>query len=124
MRFGPSACRTYPVARLGMPPDVVARAREGLSTGQRDLETVLADLRAQLTAAETRAAEATAARDEAEHLRVCAFADVECPRGCGVERVLREHIKEHLHDACVYRDVVCDEVGCGGVLRQIGRAHV
>jgi DNA mismatch repair protein MutS2 len=56
-------------SRLGMPPDVIEEARAGLSTGQRDLESVLADLRAQLTSAEERAAHAATARDEAEALR-------------------------------------------------------
>ena len=56
-------------ARLGMPSDVIAAARAGLSSEQRDLETVLADLRAQITAAEERAQRAAIARDEAESLR-------------------------------------------------------
>ena len=56
-------------SRLGIPDDVIAAARAGLSNEQRDLESVLADLRAQLTAAEERAALAQAARAEAEALR-------------------------------------------------------
>ncbi len=56
-------------ARLGMPPDVIEVARAGLSTSERDLEAVLADLRSQLSAAEERAAATTAARDEAQALR-------------------------------------------------------
>ena len=56
-------------SRLGIPDDVIAAARAGLSNEQRDLESVLADLRAQLTAAEERAALAQEARAEAEALR-------------------------------------------------------
>jgi len=56
-------------SRLGMPADVIDAARAGLSTQQRDMEAVLADLRAQLTAAEERAAHAATDRDAAEALR-------------------------------------------------------
>ena len=56
-------------ARLGMPPDVVDTARAGLSREQRDLESMLAELRTQMTTAEERAGRATLARDEAEALR-------------------------------------------------------
>ncbi len=56
-------------SRLGMPSDVVDAARAGLSSEQRALETVLADLRTQLTSAEERATDAAAARDAAETLR-------------------------------------------------------
>ena len=56
-------------ARLGMPGNVIESARAGLSSEQRDLETVLAELRTQLTAAEERAVRAAQARDEAEALR-------------------------------------------------------
>jgi DNA mismatch repair protein MutS2 len=56
-------------SRLGMPADVIQAARAGLSSEQRDLETMLAELRAQLTAAEERALRAADARDEAERLR-------------------------------------------------------
>ncbi|MCY4614964.1 MAG: endonuclease MutS2, partial [Chloroflexi bacterium] len=56
--------------RLGMPADVIEAAAAGLSSEQRDLETVLADLRNQLAAAEDRAARAAADRDAAEELRV------------------------------------------------------
>ncbi len=56
-------------SRLGMPADVIGAARAGLSTQQRDMESVLADLRAQLTAAEERATHAAADRDAAEALR-------------------------------------------------------
>ena len=56
-------------ARLGMPMEVIEAAREGLSTEQRDLESLLGELRTQHAAAEQRASSATAARDEAERLR-------------------------------------------------------
>src|SRR5262249_8593319 len=42
-------------ARLGMPPEVIDSARAGLSREQQDLESMLAELRTQLTAAEERA---------------------------------------------------------------------
>ena len=56
--------------RLGMPAEVIDAAGAGLSSEQRDLETVLADLRNQLAAAEDRAERAAADRDAAEALRV------------------------------------------------------
>ena len=56
--------------RLGMPADVIEAAGAGLSSEQRDLETVLADLRDQLAAAEDRAERAAADRDAAEALRL------------------------------------------------------
>jgi DNA mismatch repair protein MutS2 len=56
-------------SRLGMPPDVIEAARAGLTTSERDLESVLVDLRRQLTATEERANAAATARDEAEALR-------------------------------------------------------
>ncbi|HJM89990.1 MAG TPA: endonuclease MutS2 [Dehalococcoidia bacterium] len=56
-------------ARLGMPPDVIESAREGLSSEERDLESLLGDLRTQQAAAEERAGRAATARDEAETLR-------------------------------------------------------
>ena len=55
--------------RLGMPDAIVAAARAGVPREQRDLERVLGDLRAQLAAAEDRAARAAADRDAAEALR-------------------------------------------------------
>jgi DNA mismatch repair protein MutS2 len=55
--------------RLGMPSGVIDVARAGLSREQRDLESMLAELRTQLTTAEERAGRATLARDEAEALR-------------------------------------------------------
>ncbi|GMU41744.1 MAG: endonuclease MutS2 [Chloroflexota bacterium] len=63
-------------ANLGMPSDVIERARAGLSREERDLGALLGDLRAQLTAAEERAeraardaAAAEAARAEIEQKR-------------------------------------------------------
>ncbi|MBM3141415.1 MAG: endonuclease MutS2, partial [Chloroflexi bacterium] len=56
-------------SNLGMLSEVIARAREGLTAEQRDLESLLGDLRAQLNAAEERAARAAAAAEEAETLR-------------------------------------------------------
>ena len=56
--------------RLGMPDEVIEAAGAGLSSEQRDLESVLADLRDQLTAAEDRAERAAADRDAAEALRI------------------------------------------------------
>ncbi|MQC18413.1 MAG: endonuclease MutS2 [Chloroflexi bacterium] len=56
-------------ANLGMPGDVIERARAGLSTEERDLETLLADLREQLATAEERAETAARAAAEAEAIR-------------------------------------------------------
>ena len=56
--------------RLGMPADVIEAAGAGLSSEQRDLDTVLGDLRDQLAAAEDRAERAAADRDAAEALRL------------------------------------------------------
>ena len=56
--------------RLGMPADVIDAAGAALSTEQRDLETVFADLRNQLASAEDRAERAAADRDAAEQLRL------------------------------------------------------
>ena len=52
--------------RLGMPNEVIELARSGLSGEERQLETVLGELRAQLAAAERRA---VAAADDAERAR-------------------------------------------------------
>jgi DNA mismatch repair protein MutS2 len=57
-------------ANLGMPHEVVDAARGGLSRGERDLERVLGDLRAQLAAAEERAARAARDSEEANRLRL------------------------------------------------------
>ncbi|MDA0365104.1 MAG: endonuclease MutS2, partial [Chloroflexi bacterium] len=54
---------------LGMPADVIASARAGLSSEQLDLESLLGDLRTQLNAAEQRAQRAGTAATEAETLR-------------------------------------------------------
>ncbi len=56
-------------ANLGMPGDVIERARAGLSSEERDLEALLADLRAQLAVAEERAEAASRAAAEAEAIR-------------------------------------------------------
>ena len=56
-------------SRLGMPGEVIERARAGLSADQRELETMLGELRSQLTAAEQRATLASEARDDAERMR-------------------------------------------------------
>ena len=56
-------------SNLGMPDDVIEAARTGLSTEERELESMLAELRAQLAAAEDRAARAAADADRAEALR-------------------------------------------------------
>jgi DNA mismatch repair protein MutS2 len=57
-------------ANLGMPHEVIERARGGLSRDERDLERVLGELRAQLTAAEQRAERAAADAEEANRLRL------------------------------------------------------
>ena len=56
-------------SNLGMPDDVIESARTGLSTEERELESMLAELRAQLATAEDRAARAAADADRAEVLR-------------------------------------------------------
>ena len=56
-------------SNLGMPADVIARARAGLSTEERDLEALLGDLRAQLNEAEARGEAAARAAAEAEAIR-------------------------------------------------------
>jgi DNA mismatch repair protein MutS2 len=57
-------------SNLGMPGDVIEAARGGLSTEERELESMLAELRSQLYAAETRAERAAADAERAEGLRV------------------------------------------------------
>ena len=54
---------------LGMPRDVIEAARGTLSSEERDLESLLGDLRTQLNAAEERSARAGLAADEAEAIR-------------------------------------------------------
>ncbi|MSQ30910.1 MAG: endonuclease MutS2 [Dehalococcoidia bacterium] len=54
---------------LGMPPDVIAAARAGLSRDEQDLESLLGDLRVQLATAEARGEQAATAAAEAEALR-------------------------------------------------------
>ncbi|MYA20997.1 MAG: endonuclease MutS2 [Chloroflexi bacterium] len=87
--------------RLGMPGAIVESAREGLSHEQRDLEQVLGELRAQLSAAEDRAARAAADRDAAEELRadlerqLAALAD----EGERLRAESRERVREEVRDA-------------------------
>jgi len=57
-------------SNLGMPSDVIEAARGGLSTEERELESMLAELRGQLSVAETRAERAGADAERAEGLRV------------------------------------------------------
>ena len=54
---------------LGMPDDVIAAARSGLSREEQDLEGLLGDLRSQLSEAEEASTRAAAAAAEAERLR-------------------------------------------------------
>ena len=54
---------------LGMPSDVIEAARSTLSSEERDFESLLGDLRAQLTEAEERSDRAGRAATEAETLR-------------------------------------------------------
>lgn len=56
-------------SNLGMPDDVIEAARTGLSTDERALESMLAELRGQLAAAEDRATRAAADAERAEGLR-------------------------------------------------------
>ncbi|MEX2373551.1 MAG: endonuclease MutS2 [Dehalococcoidia bacterium] len=56
-------------SNLGMPADVIERARGSLSREERDLEGLLGDLRAQLSAAEERAERAATAAAESEAIR-------------------------------------------------------
>ena len=56
-------------SNLGMPGDVVEAARTGLSTDERELESMLSELRGQLSAAEGRANRAAADAERAERLR-------------------------------------------------------
>ncbi|MEX2031977.1 MAG: endonuclease MutS2, partial [Dehalococcoidia bacterium] len=56
-------------SNLGMPRDVIERARAGLSREERDLEALRGDLRAQLSAAEERAVHAAIAAAEADSIR-------------------------------------------------------
>jgi DNA mismatch repair protein MutS2 len=56
-------------SRLGMPGDVIEAAREGVAGEQRDVESLLGELRAQLRAAEEDASEARTDRAAAETAR-------------------------------------------------------
>ena len=57
-------------SNLGMPDDVIEAARTGLSTDERELESMLSELRGQLSAAEDRASHAAADAERAERLRL------------------------------------------------------
>jgi DNA mismatch repair protein MutS2 len=57
-------------ANLGMPSDVIERARAGLSREERDLGALLGDLRAQLTVAEEQAERAARDAATAEAVRI------------------------------------------------------
>jgi DNA mismatch repair protein MutS2 len=66
----PGQSNALAIARnLGMPSDVIERAQSGLSREERDMESLLGDLREQLRAAEERADRAASAAAEAEALR-------------------------------------------------------
>jgi len=56
-------------ANLGMPREVIESARRGLSSENRELESMLGELRGQLAAAEERTSRATADAEQAERLR-------------------------------------------------------
>ncbi len=84
-------------SRLGMPDDVIESARQGISSTDRDVESLLADLRLQLLAAEERAnraqedrAEAERVRDEAERRLADLVAESERMRVEAQERVRSE----------------------------------
>ena len=66
----PGQSNALAIARnLGMPNEVIEAARGTLSTETRDFESLLGDLRAQLTQAEERSERAAGAASEAEALR-------------------------------------------------------
>ncbi len=84
-------------SNLGMPSDVIERARGSLSREERDLESLLGDLRSQLSAAEERAeraardaAEAAAIRADLERRRAEFVADESRLRQDARARVRRE----------------------------------
>ena len=67
----PGQSNALAIARnLGMPAEVIDRARAGLSNETREMESLLGDLRSQLTAAEERAAHAATDAATAETLRI------------------------------------------------------
>ncbi|HSC31070.1 MAG TPA: endonuclease MutS2 [Gemmatimonadaceae bacterium] len=85
--------RSYGLAiarRLRLPPDILTRAEDRLSTGERDLAALLADLErreAALSERETRAAEASSSANE------------RLDRLTERERAVREAERRHEHDA-------------------------
>ena len=87
-------------ANLGMPHEVVDAARGGLSRGERDLERVLGDLRAQLTAAEERAARAAADAEEANRLRLDLREQLDtlARESAGLREDARARVREELRD--------------------------
>ncbi len=67
----PGQSNALAIARnLGMPAEVIDRARAGLSNETREMESLLGDLRSQLTSAEERAAHAATDAAAAETLRI------------------------------------------------------
>ena len=87
-------------ANLGMPHEVVDAASGGLSRGERDLERVLGDLRAQLTAAEERAARAAADAEEANRLRLDLREQLDtlARESAGLREDARARVREELRD--------------------------
>ena len=87
-------------ANLGMPSDVIDRARAGLSREERDLESLLGDLRTQLSAAEERAEHAAIAAAEADTI----LADVDRRRSelvadeARLRQEARSRIRRELRD--------------------------
>ena len=87
--------------RLGMPAAVIGAARSGLSREQRDVEAVLADLRAELAAAEDRAARAGADAEAARGLRADLerrLAELEA-ESARLRDDARERVREEVRDA-------------------------
>ena len=87
-------------SNLGMPRDVIERARSGLSREERDLESLLGDLRAQLSTAEERAEHAAIAAAEADSI----LADVDRRRSelvadeARLRQEARSRIRRELRD--------------------------
>ncbi len=87
-------------SNLGMPSDVIERARGSLSREERDLESLLGDLRGQLSAAEERAERAAADAAEAASIR----ADLERRRSefvadeARLRQEARSRIRRELHE--------------------------
>ena len=83
-------------SRLGMPGEVIDAAREGLSTEERDMQSLLVELREQLAAAERRAGDAAATGAQAEALRDDLQRQLDELATEGV--ALREDARRRLHD--------------------------